>query len=157
MLKFLLLMLCLARIIEGTCPFCSDQVLRRQTFYEDDLVLALYTHKPIYPGHCLVIPKRHVERFEMLEDEEIAAIGKVIKKVNQAVERVFQTSAYLIWQKNGPEVGQSVPHVHFHYIPRKKGDDSTLAFLFNMFWANAKDPISEQEMEKIVSLLKDSL
>lgn len=157
MLKYLLLFFCFVGVVEGTCAFCSDEVLKRQTFYEDDRVLALYTHKPIYPGHCLIIPKRHVERFEMLTDEEIVAIGQVIKKVNRAVEEVFETSAYLLWEKNGREVGQSVPHVHFHYIPRKKGDDSTLAFLFNMFLANLKSPISEQEMQETVEKLKAAI
>jgi hypothetical protein len=53
------------------CAFDDLKVLNRQKFYEDDLVLALYTHKPILPGHCLIIPKRHVERFEMLSEQEI--------------------------------------------------------------------------------------
>lgn len=156
MLK-LLIFLCFACMLEGTCAFCDADVLERQTFYEDDLVRALYTHKPIYPGHCLIIPIRHVERFEMLTDEEITAMGRAIKKVNRAVEEVFHTSAYLLLQKNGAEVGQTVPHVHFHYIPRQAGDDSTLAFLFHMFWTNAKDPIPESEMQQVVTQLKNAL
>src|ERR1700737_1272003 len=85
---------------ESYCAFCDTDVLNRQKFYEDDLVLALYTHKPILPGHCLIIPKRHVERFEMLTDEEITHMGRIIKKVNQAAVQVFKTSSYLLLQKN---------------------------------------------------------
>lgn len=62
------------------CPFCDRAVIERQAFYEDDLVLALYDHKPIFPGHSLIIPKRHVERFEQLTEEEITQIGRAIKK-----------------------------------------------------------------------------
>lgn len=138
---------------ERPCAFCDSRVLERQTFYEDDFVLALYTHKPIYPGHCLVIPKRHVERFEELSPAEITQIGATIQKVDEAVKKVFGTSAYLILQKNGEEVGQTVPHVHFHYIPREAGDDSTIMFLVRMFGINLLGPISAQEMEKNVSLL----
>src|SRR5580704_15955828 len=67
------------------CAFCDKAVLDRQKFYEDDLVLALYTHRPIFPGHCLVIPKRHVPRFERLTDAESARICQIIQRVTTAV------------------------------------------------------------------------
>lgn len=139
------------------CAFCDPKVLEGQTFYEDDLVLALYTHKPVFPGHCLVIPKRHVERFEMLTDQEITEIGRTIKKVNTAVVEVFDTSPYLLLQKNGWEVGQTVPHVHFHYIPRKAGDNSIWLFVWKMYIANLKPPIDPARMEEIVSRLKEAI
>ncbi len=139
------------------CAFDDPKVLNRQKFYEDDLILALYTHKPILPGHCLIIPKRHVERFEMLTDQEINQIGLVIKKVNQAASKVFKTASYLLLQKNGLEVGQTVPHVHFHYIPRQLGDDSTLSFLVKMYLANAYSPIPEAEMQKICEQMNEAM
>lgn len=141
----------------GYCAFCDPAVLKRQTFYEDDLVLALYSHRPIFPGHSLIIPRRHVERFENLTDEEITQIGRVIKQVHQAAMQVFKTSPYLLLQKNGPEVGQSVPHVHFHYIPRKTGDGSTLKFLVRMYLAQIQKPISAAEMEEIVKKMNEAM
>lgn len=139
------------------CAFCNQTVLNNQKFYEGDLVIALYTHKPILPGHCLIVSKRHVERFEMLTEAEIAEIGRVIKKVNQAVMKVFGTSSYLLVQKNGLEVGQSVPHVHFHYVPRKAGDDSTVQLIVKMYIANAKQPISQDEMCQTVEKLRHAI
>lgn len=139
------------------CAFCDPTVLNSQKFYEDDLVLGLYTHKPVLPGHFLIISKRHVERFEILTDDEITQIGRVIKKVNQAVERVFGTSSYLLLEKNGLEVGQTVPHVHFHYIPRKKGDDSTLKFLVKMYIANLQKPLPAAEMQNVVANMKEAM
>lgn len=139
------------------CAFCDVTVLERQKFYEDDLVLALYTHKPILEGHCLVIPKRHVERFELLTDEEITQIGRVIKKVDQAATKVFGTSTYFLLQKNGIEVGQSVPHVHVHYIPRKEGDNSVLGFFARMYIVNIKGPITADEMQRTVAKLKQAM
>lgn len=139
------------------CAFCDSQVLERQKFYEDDLVMALYTHKPIFPGHCLIIPKRHIQCFEDLSVAETNQMMHVIKKVNQAVRCTFHTSSYLLLQKNGPEVGQTVPHVHFHYIPRKTGDTSTLKFMFKMYITNLKRPLDLQNMEIIVSELKQSI
>lgn len=139
------------------CPFCDHKVLDNQKFYEDDLVLVLYTHKPILPGHSLIIPKKHVERFEMLSEIEIMQIGQVIKKVNHAAEKVFGTSSYLLLQKNGKEVGQSVPHVHFHYIPRKTGDDSIIKFLIKMYLVNFGNPIKSTEMQEIVEKMKTAI
>lgn len=139
------------------CAFCDPSILQRQTFYEDDLVLALYAHKPIMPGHCLIIPRRHVERFEFLTKEEIAQMGEVIKKVSKAVEKVFHTSSYLLLQKNGAEAGQTVPHVHFHYIPKKEGDSSVVGFFLKMYLANSKGPISKENMCEIVQRLQQAM
>lgn len=136
------------------CAFCDTKVLDYQKFYEDDLVVALYTHKPILEGHCLIVPKRHAERFEMLSDEEMMQVGRVIRKVDLAASKVFNTSSYLLLQKNGAEVGQTVPHVHFHYVPRQAGDDSTLKFIAKMFIVNALSPIPSSEMEEIVARMK---
>jgi len=139
----------------GYCAFCDQEVLDRQKFYEDDLVIALFSHRPIYPGHSLVIPKRHVERLEELTDAEATRIHQVIRKVNSATRSVFETSAYLVLQKNGVEVGQTVPHVHFHLIPRKSNDDSTLAFLWHAVLAQIKRPISPEEMRSDISRMKE--
>lgn len=142
---------------KGYCAFCDTDVLNRQKFYEDDLIIALYTYQPILPGHCLIIPKRHVERFDMLSEDEIAGIGRVIKKVHHAASKVFNTSSYLILQKNGLEVGQSVPHVHFHYIPRKKGDDGTLKILVKMYMLKWHTPLSATEMQPLVDKMKEAM
>lgn len=139
------------------CPFCDPAVLQRQKFYEDELCYGLYTHRPVVEGHCLVIPKRHAERFEELKDEEILRMGQVLHKVNAAVSKTFGTSSYLLLQKNGREVGQTVPHVHFHYLPRKEGDCSALKFLIRMWFANVFYPISDKEMGQKTAFLQKAM
>lgn len=139
------------------CPFCEQQILDSQKFYEDDLCYCLYTHRPIVDGHCLIVPKRHVERFEGLTDEEALRVCQLIRKVDVAATKVFGTSSYLLLQKNGKEVGQSVPHVHVHYLPRLAGDDSVLKFLFQMFAANAFSPIGQKEMNEKVAAMKTAM
>ncbi|MBM3201860.1 MAG: HIT family protein [Chlamydiae bacterium] len=139
------------------CPFCDSLVLERQAFYEDDLVYALYTHMPITEGHCLVIPKRHVANFEELNDQELQRIGQAIQKVDAAAKKVFSTGPYLLHQKNGKEVGQSVFHVHFHYVPRKIGQSSLMALLSKVLIAQLKGPISHQKMKEVTSKLKENI
>lgn len=141
---------------EKGCPFCNPQVLEAQRFYEDELVWALYTHEPILPGHCLIIPKRHIERFEQLTDDESLQICHTIKKIDRAVTHVYETSSYLLLQKNGVEVGQTVPHVHVHYIPRKKGDDSIMKFLLRMFQSKLQI-LSAEEMRENVEKLQAAM
>lgn len=139
------------------CPFCQSEILMTHQFYEDDLVRGLCTHKPIFPGHCLIIPKRHVERFERLTDEEIVRISQLMKRVDQAVQHLFGTTSYLILQKNGYEVGQTVSHVHFHYIPRRTGDNSTLSFLFRSVWINLQSPIKPTEVQANAEAMRHAL
>jgi histidine triad (HIT) family protein len=146
-----------AESTEAPCAFCDETILQAQTIYEDELVLALATHKPIFPGHCLIIPKRHVERFEGLSEEEVARMMSVVNRVHQAVSSELNTTAYLLLQKNGIEVGQTVPHVHFHYIPREGGDGSVMEFALRMLWTNWKAPLAPEEMQELVQRLQNAM
>ncbi len=102
------------------CAFCQEPVLQKQVFYRREGALGLLTHKPAVSGHVLIIPERHVERFEELSADELASIGEAIKEVDLIVRRAFGNTDYLLLQKNGRGVGQSVPHVHFHYLPASR-------------------------------------
>ncbi|OJU82448.1 MAG: hypothetical protein BGO10_09895 [Chlamydia sp. 32-24] len=145
------------RLDSSNCAFCKQPIIKKQKIYEDEHALVLYTHKPTYPGHCLIIPKKQTERFEDLSDEEMLQMTKLVKKVDKAIAKTFGTKAYLLLQKNGTEVGQTVPHVHIHYVPRMEGDSSTLTFIWRAFWANINPPISDDEMQKNVSLIRQAM
>jgi len=142
-------------LYERECVFCDQKVLNGRAFYEDNLVIGLLTHKPATPGHALIIPKRHVCRFEDLTSEEIISIGKFIKKVHQVISKIYGTSSYLLLQKNGEEAGQTVPHVHFHYIPRKIGAGSPTLFFLTYVLSSLKNPMSVETMSEQISKIKD--
>ena len=133
-----------------TCAFCDKTVLNRQKLYEDQFVIVMCTHQPIVSSHFLIIPKRHVERLELLTQQELIHVHQAIEKVRRASRSIFGTSAYFIHQKNGLEVGQSVPHVHFHFIGKRPGDSSTVKFVAKMVWAYLRGPISPEKMQKVV-------
>ena len=114
------------------CAFCREEVLEAQVFYTGEQSLALLSYKPVLPGHILVIPKRHVERFEDLTEAEMTDMQRTIQKVDQAVRRLYGYKDYLLLEKNGPDAGQSVPHVHFHYIPGAQF--LTIRFILSDWW-----------------------
>jgi histidine triad (HIT) family protein len=128
------------------CPFCNPSVLDKQTVYESDSCLALLSYKPATPGHMLILPKRHVERYDELTSEEAASLQAMIARVDRTEREVLGATGYIILEKNGVEAGQSVPHVHFHYFPRKVGD-SGLALAARMFLVPWFKPLSNEELE----------
>ncbi len=139
------------------CAFCNQKVLEYQTFYEDELIAALYSYKPVTSCHLLVIPKRHVERFENLTTDELLQMNRVIKKVDKAARKIFGTSSYLLLQKNGVEVGQTVPHVHFHYIARKKGQNGAVKFLLGFFLSPLLPQVKKKTMHEMVFQLQKEM
>jgi len=140
------------------CTFCTKQVIDYQKYYEDDLVVALYCFRPMYPGHCLILPKRHIERFEELTSDEMLAVQKTICLTHKAVKNLFQASSYLLLQKNGKEVGQSQPHLHFHYIPRRADQTSTIGFLWKFFLqVFRKDNISKEHMNEMTYAMSEEI
>lgn len=138
------------------CPFCNPKVINYQKYYEDEDVLGLCTHKPLFKGHCLILPKRHVERFEDLNEKELNKIFSVIKKTHFAVQKVIDVNSYIILQKNGKDVGQTVPHLHFHYIPNKKSG-SSFSFLFKFVIYPFMSKINKDEMHDMTSSISENL
>jgi histidine triad (HIT) family protein len=89
--------------------------------YEDEHTVALMDIMPQAEGHVLVLPKEPAtELFELSEDATAAAI-RTTRKVAIAVKAVLNPPGMMIAQLNGAASGQTVPHVHFHVIPRHDG------------------------------------
>jgi histidine triad (HIT) family protein len=89
--------------------------------YEDEHTVAFMDIMPQAEGHVLVLPKEPAaELFELSEDAAAAAI-RTTHKVATAVKAVLNPPGMMIAQLNGAASGQTVPHVHFHVIPRHDG------------------------------------
>ena len=88
--------------------------------YEDDQVLAFMDHAPAEPGHVLVISKTSKAR-NILEvsPQNLSRLMAVAARVGQAQVDGLDVEGFTIVQNNG--VGQSVPHLHIHVIPRTAG------------------------------------
>lgn len=145
------------------CAFCDPKVLQTHTFYEDSLVRGMCSYRPVLPGHCMVVVKRHIENLEELSDDEFLATGQLLRKINDAIQVTQGPSSYLILEKNGVEVGQSVPHVHIHYIPKKKTDSTTcfhtrsFGLLWNFITNVFQRPLSREKLSEKVGAMKQAL
>jgi len=137
------------------CPFCDEKIINYQKYFENENVLGLCSYKPLLKGHSLIIPKRHIERFEELNEIEIKEIFQLIKKTNLTVQKILNNSSYILIQKNGKEVGQSVSHVHFHYIPRNEG--SNFGFLIRFLLYPFKRKLKPSDMHQITNLISENI
>jgi len=138
------------------CPFCDEKVINYQKYFENENAIGLCSYKPLLKGHSLIIPKRHVEKFDDLTDSEMQDIFNLIKKTNLAVQKILDTKSYIIIQKNGKEVGQSVFHVHFHYIPRNE-NGSNFEFLTRFLVYPFKRKIDSNEMQNIKDTISQNI
>ena len=146
MKKSLVLLFPILQIYGLYCPFCDPDILSKQTVISGDKASAILTHKPAVQGHMLIIPNRHVERFEDLSSEELLEMDSLIIQVNSMEQKIFGNEGYLLLQKNGKEAGQSVPHVHIHYYPRKQ-QESHFWFALRLLFAHWQPALSAEQME----------
>jgi diadenosine tetraphosphate (Ap4A) HIT family hydrolase len=92
---------------------------------ENDLAFAIKDKFPVRRLHALVLPKRHAsDTFELTEDE-LRAVFELGRKVRDLVISEDPTvGGYNFGSNNGPIAGQKIPHVHFHLIPRREGEET---------------------------------
>ena len=78
---------------------------------------------PVSPLHTLIIPKRHVETYFDLNEDETNELATVLKKTrHQILELDNSVKAFNVGINAGEESGQTIFHCHVHLIPRRKGD-----------------------------------
>ena len=135
---------------EKSCPFCNPAVIAKQFIHETEHTITLYCLSPATKGNLLIIPKKHIERFDELTVEEMQAVQKEINFFSQVFVDCYGTSEFVIIQKNGKNAGQSVPHLHFHMIPAPESVDKTLDRAFQ--W---REIISDDEMNARIQELQD--
>lgn len=106
------------------CPLCSqrDNVIENGKKIENDLAYVLEDSNPVNPGHCLIVPRRHVAEFFDATAEEKVAIFELIDEMKAIIDKKHSPDGYNIGVNIGKYAGQSVPHIHIHMMPRFKGD-----------------------------------
>ena len=107
-----------AKILRGELPCVK--------LYEDEQTLAFLDIMPSVEGHALVVPKEPAETIFDLSPEAAAATIRTTQKIAKAVKTALDAHGLMLVQLNGAAAGQSVPHLHFHILPRQHGLELTL-------------------------------
>src|SRR5262245_28962686 len=111
------------------CTFCRiiTGELTSYTVLEDDSTLAFLDHQPLFPGHCLLVPKTHYDTLIDLPAALFAPLMANAQLLARAVERGLEAHGSFVAINN--RISQSVPHVHIHVVPRRRKDG-----LRGFFW-----------------------
>lgn len=107
-----------AASLHPDCPFCREP----RTVIENELAFVRYDQYPVNPGHCLVIPHRHIAEYFDATAEEKVAIWSLVDAMKVRLDAEFSPDGYNVGVNIGTAAGQSVPHIHIHVIPRYRGD-----------------------------------
>jgi len=107
------------KLIEQQCLFCKlvKGEIQTKKIFEDKNFLAFLEIRPLNPGHIVVIPKKHYYVIPQMPDEEAGKYFVLIKKLIAAVFEAMEAARVQLIK-----VGEDVPHVHIHIVPRYEND-----------------------------------
>jgi histidine triad (HIT) family protein len=133
------------------CLFCgivNGEVIASVVF-EDEVSIAFLDHRPLFPGHCLLIPKTHYETLSDLPESLVGPLFKNVQLLTRAVEAALEAEGSFVAMNN--RVSQSVPHLHVHVVPRKRKDG-----LKGFFWPRNKYG-NDVEIVEVQKLIKSAI
>lgn len=136
-----------------TCPFCriAQGELFAHIVYADPWVLAFLDAAPMAPGHTLVVPKAHVERFSDLSLELAGKIFAAAVKVGKALKEALSAPGLTVGLNDGRVAGQGVPHLHLHLVPRFPGDGGGSLHSLLPYRRLRPDPELAEKVKALVS------
>jgi diadenosine tetraphosphate (Ap4A) HIT family hydrolase len=118
-------------MVNSTCPFCqivAGPAPAANVLFRDETVTAFAPLAPATRGHTLVVPNRHVADLTDLTTREACDLGQAVHRTARAIRSAVSPDGMNIIQSTGEAATQTVPHVHFHVLPRWTGDDMRLAW-----------------------------
>ncbi|MFN8028214.1 MAG: HIT family protein [Acidimicrobiia bacterium] len=116
-------------MVDAGCPFCAIAAGEQpaHVVLDTPTVVAFLDRRPLFPGHTLVVPRAHVETLTDLPADALGDFFAEVQRVTGAVQAA--TGAAGSFVANNNIVSQSVPHLHFHVVPRNRKDG-----LRGFFW-----------------------
>lgn len=111
------------------CIFCDIAAgsVEAEIVFEDERTLAFLDHRPLFPGHTLLIPREHHETLVDLPDDLIQPFFSNTRLLARAIRDAMGAEGTFVAMNN--KVSQSVPHLHVHVVPRRRKDG-----LRGFFW-----------------------
>jgi histidine triad (HIT) family protein len=130
------------------CAFC--RVVRgdaaSHVVFEDDDSLAFLDHRPLFRGHCLLVPRAHVPLLADLSPDRVGPFFRNVQLLARAMETGLGAEGSFVAVNN--RISQSVPHLHVHVVPRRRQDG-----LRGFFWPRQRYS-SDAEMARVQALLR---
>lgn len=91
--------------------------IKADIVYEDDLVLAFRDVRPQAPVHVLIVPKKPIPRLADAKPEDHKVLGHLLLKSAEVAAKIgLGATGYRLVINNGPDAGESVPHLHCHIL-----------------------------------------
>jgi histidine triad (HIT) family protein len=119
--------------------------------HRDEHVVAFLDHAPVSPGHTLVVPARHYDTLEDMPESEVGPLFLLARRLSIAFRTALGADGSFVAVNT--RISQSVPHVHVHAVPRRKGDG-----LFSPgrgMWVRRR--YSSGEAEQVAAKLREAL
>lgn len=115
------------------CAFCAiaSGALDAAIVVADGAHVAFLDARPLFPGHVLIVPRAHVETLGDLAPDAVEPLFALVRRVAAAMPGALGCDGTFVAINN--RVSQSVPHLHVHVVPRRKGDG-----LRGFFWPRTK-------------------
>jgi histidine triad (HIT) family protein len=133
------------------CRFCAivggDE--HGHVVYEDEHSIAFLDHRPLFPGHSVLVPREHVETLADLPREMLEPLFGAAQLLSRAIPRAMDKPGSFVAMNN--IVSQSVPHLHVHVVPRKPKDG-----LRGFFWPRRKYD-SDDHMAEVAEKLRAAI
>jgi len=130
------------------CIFCKiiSGAIPSRKVYENEGCYAFMDIAPFEKGHTLVVPKHHVQLLTDLPEELLTQLILATQKIAAQILQRMPCDGFNILQNNGLCATQTVPHVHFHVIPRWNNKAPQ--------WHSSKAYNSEEEMLEIYKRIR---
>lgn len=132
------------------CVFCDviDGTVEAHVVWRDEVAVAFLDHRPVFPGHTLIVPTRHVVTLPDLDPAEVGPLFERVRVIAAAM--LGALDAHGTFVANNNIVSQSVAHLHVHVVPRRRKDG-----LRGFFWPRHK--YSEGEADDVAGRLRAAL
>jgi histidine triad (HIT) family protein len=124
----------------ASCVFCGiiDGELVAERVWEDEVAVGFLDRRPLFHGHTLVVPRRHVVTLADLDPDDVGPFFRRVRTIAAAMPEA--TGCVGTFVANNNIVSQSVAHLHVHVVPRVKGDG-----LRGFFWPRTSYGEGESE------------
>jgi histidine triad (HIT) family protein len=137
----------LVPVSDVICQIVSGE-LDAAVVARDDDVIAFLDHRPVFKGHVLVAPTRHVDTLLTLPSDLMVPLLTMTQRIAAAIVTALGAQGTFVAINN--VVSQSIPHLHVHVVPRTKGDG-----LRGFFWPRTK--YAAGEMETYAELIRGEI